>query len=130
MRKTKEKEMKEKKQESFATLNYQLITAYAKKDKAEIRKAKKKFDSKLRANYRGITAGKNPRVSLNPRIHKIGSKVRGCRKGSASDGKEGIIVDCYSTLNKGFYKNPAYVVKCENGKKRIYQHVIQIEKAL
>lgn len=113
------------KQESFVALHHQMILAYAKEDGVEIKKVKMKFKKKLRSNYRGITARGNPKISLNPRVHKIGSKVRGQRKGSAGHDKIGIIIDCYSTLNRASYKNPCYVVKCEDGKIRSYQHVIQ-----
>jgi hypothetical protein len=65
--------------------------------------------------------------------HHYGDRVIGRRVGSSSDGKHGVLVDMYVTLNRNIgghiYRNPAYVVDCDDGKTRVYQHV-QKETAL
>ncbi len=82
------------------------------------------FVSKARENCKSETA------DMNPRLNKIGLRVRGRRISDAlTHLKEGTIVDVYATVNRQWYKtyhNPAYAVLCDDGVERVYQIVERI----
>jgi len=66
----------------------------------------------------------NPKITFVSKKFKIGDWYIGCRSGSASHAKRGTLVKCYYTLNNN-YKNAAYILLCEDGKKRSYQFIVE-----
>jgi len=67
---------------------------------------------------------KSNHASMTPRKHIIGEEYIGCREGSSSNGLTGILVRCYVTVN-GPYRNPAYILLCEDGKERSFQRIVK-----
>lgn len=65
--------------------------------------------------------------SLNLKKYKLGDLVVGMRYGSSGHLKVGTLVDAYVTINYP-YRNPAYVLLCEDGKKRVYQGIQKLEE--
>lgn len=70
--------------------------------------------------------GTRDKIAL--RKYKLGDLCVGHRAGSVSHLRVGVLVDAYVTVN-GIYRNPAYVLECVDGKRRVYQCLRKIELA-
>ena len=67
------------------------------------------------------------RDEIQLKKYKLGDVCVGKRYGSSSHLKVGTLVDAYVTVNYP-YRNPAYVLRCEDGKLRTYQGIEKLEE--
>lgn len=61
-----------------------------------------------------------------PRKFEIGSRVIGIRNGDRDEGREGILLRAYYSINKE-WKNAVYVIRYEDGRERKFGFIIRPE---